>query len=148
MSKKRRTITVIGLAFYILIGLIQPVSAQPVAVKSKEDSSLSGKKDRQFWIDQLDKLARPVLSNMSEDNLKKNMPVVVSKRSDYPEMRKKVVYLEVLGRTMSGIAPWLNLEGGDAKEVSLRNEYRQLSLKAIANAVNPKANDYVEWYKG
>ena len=147
IRRKKRMIAVV-LAIVLGICLNQTAKAQNVMDKSGNDSSASGKMDRQFWIAQLDKLARPVLSNMSEDNLKKKMSVIVSKRSDNPEMRKKVVYLEVLGRTMSGIAPWLNLEGGDSKEVSLRNEYRQLSLKAIANAVNPKANDYVEWYKG
>ena len=125
----------------VLVGAIT-LNAQPI------DSLESGKADRKFWIAQLDKLARPVLSNMAADNLKKNMPVLVSKRSDNPAVRSKVAYLEVFGRTLSGIAPWLNLEGGNADEVVLRNTYREWALKSIANAVNPKANDYVEWYKG
>ena len=144
----RITIAVSAFAFFMGTYFNQSAFAQNVGSKSTEDSSASGKRDRQFWVAQLNKLARPVLANMAEDNLKKNMPVVVSKRSDNPDVRKNVAYLEVLGRTMSGIAPWLNLEGGDAKEVTLRNEYRQLSLKAITNAVNPQAKDYVEWYKG
>ena len=148
MSFKTRVFSLFSIALFIGITFNQSAFAQNKPGKSLIDSAASGKLDRQFWIAQLDKLVRPVLLNMAEDNLKKNMPVVVSKRSDNPESRKNVAYLEVLGRTMSGIAPWLNLEGGDAKEVALRNEYRQLSLKAIANAVNPQAKDYVEWYKG
>ncbi len=148
MSFKTRVFSLFSIALFIGITFNQSAFAQNKPGKSLIDSAASGKLDRQFWIAQLDKLVRPVLLNMAEDNLKKNMPVVVSKRSDNPESRKNVAYLEVLGRTMSGIAPWLNLEGGDAKEVTLRNEYRQLSFKAIANAVNPQAKDYVEWYKG
>ena len=148
MGRITRRIVAFGLAVVIGISFNSRATAQSTGQKTTADVALSGKMDRTFWIDQLDKLARPVLTNMAQDNLKKNMPVLVSKRSDNPEMRKKVAYLEVLGRTMSGIAPWLNLEGGDVHEVALRNEFRQLALKSIANAVNPNANDYVEWYKG
>ena len=148
MGRITRRIVAFGLAVVIGISFNGRATAQSTGQKTTADVALSGKMDRAFWIDQLDKLARPVLTNMAQDNLKKNMPVLVSKRSDNPEMRKKVAYLEVLGRTMSGIAPWLNLEGGDVHEVALRNEFRQLALKSIANAVNPNANDYVEWYKG
>ena len=49
---------------------------------------------------------------------------------------------------MSGISPWLNLEGGSESEIALRNKYRQLVLQAIANSVNPKAADYMEWDNG
>ena len=46
---------------------------------------------------------------------------------------------------MTGIAPWLNLEGGSAEEAKLRNQYREWALKGIANAVNPAAKDYLTW---
>ena len=104
--------------------------------------------DRQFWLDHLDKLARPVLTNLAKDELKKNMPVQVSKRADNSPNRKKVAYLEAFSRLLSGIGPWLNLEGGSIKEQTLRNEYRQLVLKSISNAVNPAAKDYMEWSVG
>ena len=104
--------------------------------------------DRQFWLDHLDKLARPVLTNLAKDELKKNMPVQVSKRADNSPNRKKVAYLEAFSRLLSGIGPWLNLEGGSVKEQTLRNEYRQLVLKSISNAVNPAAKDYMEWSVG
>ncbi len=104
--------------------------------------------DRTYWIKQLDKIARPVMYNLANDSLKINMPVEVSKRSDNPTSRKAVAYLEVFSRTLSGIAPWLALEGGSAEEVKLRNQYREWAIKATENAVNPKAKDYVEWSKG
>ena len=91
------------------------VHKQAVAVKS----------DREYWLEQLDKTARPVLSNLAADKLKKAMPVGLSKRIDNAASRSKVAYLEAFGRLMSGIAPWLNLEGGSPKEVTMRNQYRQ-----------------------
>src|SRR5205809_7146017 len=73
--------------------------------------------DRKLWISYMDKIARPVLSNLSEDKLKEKMPVILSRRIDNADTRRKVAYLEAFGRTLSGIAPWLNLDGGPKDEV-------------------------------
>jgi len=103
---------------------------------------------RHYWLNTMDKIARPVIQNLAEDKLKQNMPVELSEHTDNKDTRTKAAYLEAFGRTLSGIAPWLQLEGGEAVEVSLRNQYRQWCLKAIANAVNPQANDYLQWQGG
>jgi hypothetical protein len=104
--------------------------------------------DRKLWLSYMDKLARPILSNMAEDKLKENMPVVLSPIIDNKDSRAQVAYLEAFGRIMCGIAPWLNGEGGNAEEVALRKQYRQWALKALANAVNPAAKDYLHWTGG
>jgi len=127
-----------------LFVLISAISLSNSYGQAKTD----GTKDREFWLAHLDKIARPILSNLAKDELKKNMPVELSKRTDNPVNRKSAAYLEAFARLLSGIGPWLNLEGGNAKEQALRNEYRQLTIKSIANAVNPVAKDYMEWHKG
>jgi hypothetical protein len=104
--------------------------------------------DRKLWLNYLDKIAKPVLLNLANDQLKEKMPVELSKRVDNKEGRLQASYLEAFGRTLTGIAPWLELEGGSADEAKLRNQYRQWTLKAIANAVNPKAKDYLKWTGG
>jgi len=104
--------------------------------------------DRNLWISYLDKLARPVLFNMAEGNLKEKMPVILSNQVDNKENRSAVTYLEAFGRVISGIAPWLNLEGGTKEEVDLRNQYRRWTLQAIGNAVNPMSKDYLKWNGG
>jgi hypothetical protein len=104
--------------------------------------------DRQEWLRYMDKVARPVLMNLAQNKLKETMPVVLSERPDNAESRKAVSYLEAFGRTLSGIAPWLNLEGGTKEEVALRNQYRKWMLDAITNAVNPNAKDYLRWNGG
>jgi hypothetical protein len=104
--------------------------------------------DRALWLSYMDRIARPVLSNLAEDKLKERMPVTVAVNSDNPEHRAKVAYLEAFGRTLCGIAPWLNTEGGSKEETILRNQYRQWSLRAIANAVDPAAKDYMLWKGG
>ncbi|MCI1648045.1 MAG: DUF2264 domain-containing protein [Bacteroides sp.] len=100
---------------------------------------------REVWLSYLDQVARPVMSNLACNQLKEKMPVTVPMCSDDPVNRKKVAYLEAFGRTLSGIAPWLNSEGGSKEEVALRNQYREWALQAIDNATNPEAKDYVEW---
>ena len=104
--------------------------------------------DRTVWLRYMDKVARPVLSNLAEDKLKEIMPVVLSKKVDNRENRLKASYLEAFARTLCGISPWLNSEGGSKEETDLRNQYRQWALKAIANAVNPSAKDYLTWVGG
>ncbi|HSN50490.1 MAG TPA: subclass B1 metallo-beta-lactamase, partial [Bacteroidales bacterium] len=100
---------------------------------------------RELWLNYMDRIARPVISNLASDKLKEKMPVTLSKTSDNPVQRKKVAYLEAFARTLCGIAPWLNGEGGSAKEVALRSEYRAWVLKGVANAVDSTKNDYMLW---
>jgi len=127
----------------VLISLVAcslPFNELQAQAKKAADAS-----DRITWLHYLDKLAGPVLSAIANDQLKEKMPLVLSEHIDNKELRSKAAYLEAFGRTMTGIAPWLNLEGGSAEEVKLRNQYRQWALKGIANAVNPSAKDYLTW---
>ncbi|MEI9944645.1 MAG: DUF2264 domain-containing protein [Chitinophagaceae bacterium] len=106
------------------------------------------KTDRQLWLSYMDKVARPVMMNLAADKLKEKMPAVLSPTIDNAESRSKVMYLEAFGRTFSGIGAWINAEGGSKEEITLRTQYREWSLKAIANAVNPSAKDYMQWNGG
>lgn len=107
--------------------------------------SLEIENRREQWLNYMDKIARPVISNMASDKLKESMTITLSNTSDNPEQRKKVAYLEAFARTLCGISPWLNGEGGSAKEIELRNQYREWVLKGIANAVDSTKNDYMLW---
>jgi len=104
--------------------------------------------ERKVWLSYMDKVARPVLSNIAAASLKEKMPVAVKNNIDNAAWRKQVSYLEAFGRTLSGIAPWLNLEGGAEEEVALRNQYREWALKGLANSVNPQSKDYLQWTGG
>jgi len=88
------------------------------------------------------------MENIASDKLKLNMPVELSERIDNKETRSKVAWLEAFGRTLSGIAPWLQLEGGSNAEIKLRDQYRKWALQGISNAVNPAAKDYLQWTGG
>ena len=113
-----------------------PVGAQR-ATKS------TGAEDRAYWSDLLYKIARPVIHNLAEGTLKKNMPLEVSE--GYYMNAAKVSHLEAVGRTMAGVAPWLALPDDNTEEGKKRKELRLDLLKGIANAVNPQSPDYLNF---
>jgi hypothetical protein len=120
----------------------------PALVRAQSSGAGSAPSDRAYWLEAMDKLARPVLYNLSRDDLRQAMPVGLSPKIDNAALRKEDAYLEAFGRLMSGIAPWLGGTGGAPGEVALREQYRGWALKAIANAVNPNARDYMAWGAG
>lgn len=73
------------------------------------------------------------------------MPQVTSNTTDNKAQRIQVQYLEVLGRVLSGIAPWLQLEDGDAAEKDLRQQYRNMVLKGLANALDSNKKDFMRF---
>ncbi|MCD8742235.1 DUF2264 domain-containing protein [Mucilaginibacter roseus] len=88
------------------------------------------------------------MENLAADRLKETMPVEFADKIDSRESRQKVAYLEAFGRTLCGIAPWLQTEGGSITEQTLRSQYRSWALKAVENAVNPQTKDYMQWRGG
>jgi Uncharacterized protein conserved in bacteria len=99
--------------------------------------------DRAYWADLAYKMAYPVLSEMANGTLQKNMLVEVSPNWDGRD--KKVTYMEAFGRLMAGIAPWLALPDDGTAEGAQRRELRDLALKAYKNAVDPESPDYLLW---
>ena len=100
----------------------------------------SGTEDRALWVSTLDKIANPVLTNLSEGTLKQNMPYesLADKAS-----RQKYSHLEAVGRLICGISPWLELGPDNTPEGRLREKYIKLAVKGLANAVNPSSPDYL-----
>ncbi|MBN9300033.1 MAG: DUF2264 domain-containing protein [Filimonas sp.] len=103
----------------------------------------TGAQDRQYWSDLLYKIAAPPILNLSQGTLKQNMPV--EKGPGYGLKAEKVTYLEAVGRTMAGVAPWLALPDDNTKEGKQRKELRTALLKGIANAVDPANPDYLNF---
>lgn len=91
---------------------------------------------RAYWLDQLSRMAEPVLTALAERRLKRDMPVESTKD------RSGCTYLEAAGRTLCGIAPWLELEGGSVEEQGLRGRYREIARAAINAVTDPASPDY------
>jgi hypothetical protein len=72
----------------LVVGLLLGLSAGAgFAQKKKTTKNLPAPtlSDRQFWLTELDKMVRPVLSSLAHDSLRIVMPKVVSKRVDNKE---------------------------------------------------------------
>ncbi len=112
-------------------------------------SSISGKtsqnqKDRVFWVNSLTKIAHPVLFNLSQNTLRKNMPVETTKEGS-TRGRELVSHLEAVGRTICGISPWLELGIDDTKEGKLREQYILMTLAGLKNAVDSTSPDFLNF---
>lgn len=115
--------------------------------ENKENKSKGRfKTDREYWVWLLDKIASPVLANMSKGELQKNMDMQYSPIWD--GRNKKVGYLEAFGRLLAGIAPWFNLPEDGTPEGLIRKRLHGQALLSIKNAVDPQSPDYLLWYDG
>lgn len=115
------------------------VTAATASVRDKERPT--GTEDRQVWVNTLVKIADPVLSNLANNTLRANMP----QESLDAGRVKRFSHLEAVGRTVCGIAPWLELGTDETEEGKLRGKYIQMTLKGLANAVNPSSPDYLDF---
>ena len=102
--------------------------------------------DRSEWVQELVKIADPVLTALANDELKIKMPKEQGS-FDYGD-RSEFAHLEAFGRLMAGMAPWLELGPDQSEEGQLRAHYIELAHKATANAVNPLSNDFMNFNKG
>jgi len=104
----------------------------------------TGAADRRYWVEQMTRIAGPVLENLAAGTLKKNMPYETV--SDNMEHRR-VSYLEAVGRTICGIGPWLELGPDDTEEGKLRAHYIDLVVRGLKNGVNPSSPDHLMFDK-
>ncbi|AXP82068.1 Endo-1-2C3-1-2C4-beta-glycanase ExsH [Mariniflexile rhizosphaerae] len=133
----KRTLSLIGFLFLITNN----------TYSQKEESYKDAPKEiRDFFVSSLIRISDPVLTALSENKLKELMPVEKSPHAW--DERTHVTYLEAFGRTLAGMAPWLELGPDDTEEGKLREKYIQLALKGIKNAVDPEAKDYMNFTKG
>jgi hypothetical protein len=98
---------------------------------------------RAQWVDLLDRVARPVMQAAANVKLQQVMPVEAA--AGHVEERRKVTHLEAVGRTLSGIAPWLEHGPIDGNEGELRAKYVEWARAAIANGVDPRSPGWLRF---
>jgi len=125
-----------SVSFFVLLMLFQLALAQ-----NKKNNT--GLQDRAIWVKSLYKISYPVIHNLANETLKKNMPL--EKLPNYGLNLTKVTYLEALGRTAAGVAPWLALPDDETEEGKMRKSLRLELLKGLANSVNPESPDYMNY---
>ncbi|MRX69550.1 hypothetical protein SAMN06265349_106253 [Flavobacterium resistens] len=114
-----------------------------VEAQSKKPEKDSPEKVREFFVASLVKIGDPVLTALSNNQLKALMPV--EKSPGAWDERTHVTFLEAFGRTLSGMAPWLELGPDDTSEGKLRAKYIALAQKSIHNATDPNAADFMNF---
>jgi len=92
---------------------------------------LAQENSRDYWLSCMERVAYPVLINMSNDSLK-------SKIRDFPN--DEYLCLEAFGRTLCGLSRWLELEDG-TQEDSIRAYYRGLVVKGIITGLRNGASN-------
>lgn len=102
---------------------------------------------RQYWTQIAERIARPVLTALANNQLRAQMPVEIaphSTRTDRPD----VTHLEALGRLLCGLAPWLELGDDGTPEGALRAELAELARAAIGNGTDPSSPDFLNFTNG
>lgn len=127
----------------ILLLLSLCVRGVATAQSNTKTNTTNGQQDRIFWVQTLYKIAHPVIHNLAEGTLHKNMPLETG--PNYNLEADKVSYLEAVGRTLAGIAPWLALPDDNTEEGRLRKKMREETIKGLTNAANPSHPDYLNF---
>lgn len=121
-----------------VIATLSPVSFAAPQIKVNPTS-------REYWVSVAEKIMSPVFTELSKGNLKRSMPVEAREgQTD----RDKYTYLEALGRTLAGIAPWLELDEDSTPEGVKRKKYFDLVRKCLDNATNPNSPDVMNFMEG
>ncbi|WP_295716322.1 DUF2264 domain-containing protein [Mucilaginibacter sp.] len=103
----------------------------------------AGVKEREYLINTLVHIADPVLTALSKNELKQQIPVE-AKTAD----RGAYVCLEAFGRLLAGMAPWLELGADKSAEGKLRGKYITLARLGLHNATDPNGADFMNFNKG
>lgn len=98
---------------------------------------------RKFWVDMLTKMAEPVLRNFSQRTLHENFkPEILA------DDREKYMGLEILGRTLAGMAPWLETPALDPQEEKKRIIYAEMARESIDAATDTESPNYCHFASG
>lgn len=103
-----------------------------------EHSNIQASGDRTYWLNTMLKIAEPVLVHLAEGRLARSMP--------HEGLKERRIYapLEAFGRTLAGIAPWLET----GSEASLRARFADLARAGLDMATNPASPDYMNFSEG
>jgi hypothetical protein len=129
-----------------LLGTLATGAAATLPTEARATDTRVPEKNRTYWLQQLERVSDPVLNALKKGTLRRNMPVEAA--PGQTEARAVGTHLEALGRLLSGIAPWLELEpstGETPNETALRERYRDHAIAGITSALNPDSPDYMHF---
>lgn len=96
--------------------------------------------DRAASLAVLTRVAEPVLAALAEGRLRERLPV-----HDWERDRAVFTHLEAFGRTLAGVAPWLELGPDETPEGKVRARFIDLSVRALTQATDPASPDFLNF---
>jgi hypothetical protein len=124
-----------------LSSLQTPVAPQGSGAAPPDDLG-DGTVVREQWVARLVRIANPVLAHLADGSLKEAMPV-----EGGPD-RHAVTHLEAVGRTLAGIAPWLELPADDTVEGRERARLLALARQGLRRATDPASSEALNFTDG
>jgi Uncharacterized protein conserved in bacteria (DUF2264) len=108
---------------------------------ASDSPAQTGAEDRAFTVQTLTNIAGPVLTALADGKLKQEIP-----KHDWERNREQCAPLEAFGRTLAGIASWLELGPDDPAtiEAALWQFTGECNLQPIEYAVQK----HEQWYLG
>jgi hypothetical protein len=139
----KKRFTLLAVLVLVVLSTHKALAQKAKKKEQPQPAVITGQQDRLFWANTLYTIAYPVVHNLAEGTLKQNLPLAQGPNYYLPV--KKVTYLEAVGRTMAGLAPWLALPDDETAEGKMRKQMRDELLKGLANAVDPSHPDYLNF---
>jgi hypothetical protein len=126
----------------VATGVVTAFSSRAADAKGSPPAPGSAS-DRAFWLGQLQRVAHPVLSALSQGRLRATMPVEMARpgRDDH----RRTSHLEAVARTLAGIAPWLESGPATGSEGEIRASYLEMMRQGLAAGLDPKSPDYLQF---
>jgi hypothetical protein len=118
--------------------IVSSIQVRNAEEARNDPGALDGAADREYLVQVLTTIARPVLTALAEERLHEDLPV-----RDWEGRRALFSPYEAFARTLAGIAPWLELGPDDTPEGQLRAEFIELSRRALINATDPDSPDFM-----
>lgn len=103
----------------------------------------AGAADREYAVSVVTRVAGPVLEAAAARELKQRLPI-----NDWEKDRAAVTHLEAVGRTLVGVAPWMELPPDDTPEGQLRARMTAQAVRTIANITDPASPDFANFSRG
>jgi len=122
---------------------LPPLRAADAPAVSANPVSPANPADRASWTSLLQRICEPVLASLAANQLRASMPIEAPANTIAD--RRRFTHLEAFGRTLAGLAPWLELADAPAAESTVKNRLADLARRSLANATDPSAPDFLNF---
>ncbi|MDB6056909.1 MAG: hypothetical protein JWO95_753, partial [Verrucomicrobiales bacterium] len=142
MTNRRQFLKSIALTSVVALPAAQTVSR---AGRTTEVVATDSHDSRRYWLNVVEKLADPILTNLARRELRTNMPI---EGKGPLERALRCTHLEAFARLLVGIAPWLECRGLSSTELKLQQRIAEQARIGLDAATDPQSADFMNFSKG